>query len=69
MLEQAPAETLGWLAGEARSWQQRHASRAPGDPVPQWWSQRAGQTAQVLATAAASAGGAVTGAALAGAAC
>lgn len=56
MLDQAPAETLGWLAGEAHRWQQRHAARAPGDPAHRWWAQRAGRTAGLLTAAAELAG-------------
>jgi Nitrate reductase delta subunit len=52
MLEQSPAENLGWLAGEARRWQRRHAARAPGDPVYRWWAQRAQRTARMLTAAA-----------------
>jgi Nitrate reductase delta subunit len=48
MLDQAPAETLGWLAGEADRWQRRHAARAAGDPVHDWWAQRARRTARAL---------------------
>lgn len=59
MLEQAPAQTLGWLAGEAARWSRRHAA-APGradglrerDIVQAWWAGRAGRTARILATAA-----------------
>jgi hypothetical protein len=52
MLDQAPARTLGWLAGEARRWQRRHAARAPGDPAQRWWAERAGRTAALLTAAA-----------------
>ncbi len=52
MFDQAPAETLGWLAGEARRWQRRHAARAPGDPAHRWWAERARHTAGLLAAAA-----------------
>lgn len=52
MLEQAPAGTLGWLAEEARRWERRHAARAVGDPVHDWWAQRARQTARTLTAAA-----------------
>ena len=54
MLEQDPAATLGWLAGEARRWQARHASR-PG-ATSRWWAARAGQTAALLASSASLAG-------------
>ena len=56
LLDQAPAETLGWLAGEAARWSRRHASqgdaRPGGDIVRAWWARRAGHTARILATAA-----------------
>jgi len=61
LFEQAPAETLTWLAAEAARWSRRHAAlAAPGndgrdDPVQQWWAARAGQTAGTLARAATSA--------------
>jgi len=48
MLEQDPRATLGWLAGEAGRWQQRHRDRAPGDQVTRWWAARAARTGQVL---------------------
>jgi len=56
MIEQAPAEALGWLAAEATRWSQRHAARAPSDPVQQWWARRAAHTGHVLRTAATAAG-------------
>jgi hypothetical protein len=49
MLEQSPAATLTWLAGEARRWQHRHAARAAGDPVHDWWARRARHTGEALA--------------------
>jgi len=52
MLDQAPAETLGWLAGEAHRWQRRHAARAPGDPAHRWWAERARHTGGLLTAAA-----------------
>jgi len=56
LLDQAPAETLGWLAGEAARWSRRHARQGdarPGrDIVQAWWAGRAGHTARILATAA-----------------
>jgi hypothetical protein len=52
MLDQAPAETLGWLAGEAHRWQRRHAARAPGDPTHGWWAERARHTVCLLTAAA-----------------
>jgi hypothetical protein len=58
MLEQAPAETLGWLGGEAARWSRRHAAprgRMGRDIVRQWWARRAGHTARILSMAAASA--------------
>ena len=51
MLEQAPAQTLDWLRGEAQRWQHRHAIRAPGDPVHAWRAQRAGHAGQLLRAA------------------
>ena len=48
MLDQDPRATLGWLAGEADRWQQRHRDRDPGDDVTGWWAARAAQTAKVL---------------------
>jgi TorA maturation chaperone TorD len=52
MLEQAPAETLGWLAGEASRWSARHDARWPaGDIVQAWWARRAARTTQILAAA------------------
>jgi Nitrate reductase delta subunit len=48
MLEQDPRATLGWLAGEAGRWQQRHRDRTPGDDVTGWWAARAARTGQVL---------------------
>jgi hypothetical protein len=48
MLEQDPRATLGWLAGEAGRWRQRHRGRAPGDPITGWWAARAARTTQVL---------------------
>jgi len=48
MLEQDPHATVGWLAGEAGRWQQRHRDRAPGDEVTGWWAARAAATGQVL---------------------
>jgi len=53
MLDQAPADTLGWLAGEAHRWQRRHAARAPDDPAHRWWAERARRTAGLLTAAAA----------------
>ncbi|MGE5132396.1 MAG: molecular chaperone TorD family protein [Gemmatimonadota bacterium] len=51
MLEQEHAGTLTWLAEEAGRWQRRHAARAAGDPVHEWWAERAGQTARMLTAA------------------
>ncbi len=48
MLDQDPRATLGWLAGEADRWQQRHHDRALGDEVTLWWAARAARTGQVL---------------------
>jgi hypothetical protein len=60
MLDQAPRETLGWLAREAERWVRRHAAGHPRcdgrqrerDIVRAWWARRAGHTARILATAA-----------------
>jgi Nitrate reductase delta subunit len=48
MLDQAPAETLHWLGGEAASWSGRHAAAGPADVVQRWWARRARHTARVL---------------------
>ena len=64
VLEQAPAETLGWLADEAARWSERHAAAPPGHDGPQrgcdivqaWWARRAGHTARILVAAADRAG-------------
>jgi hypothetical protein len=48
MLEQDPRATLGWLAGEAARWQQRHDDRAPGDQITGWWAARAARAGRVL---------------------
>ena len=54
LLEQAPAETLGWLSAEAARWSARHESRGPaGDIVQVWWAGRAARTAQLLAAGSA----------------
>ena len=58
LLEQAPADTVNWLAGEATRWSRRHAARSAGrdggprsgDIVQAWWARRAGHTARILAT-------------------
>ena len=51
LLDQAPAETLGWLAGEAARWSRRYASQGPGgDIVQAWWARRAGTSARILAS-------------------
>jgi hypothetical protein len=53
MLEQAPAATMSWLAGEAARWGRRHAAPAsPGDATLAWWARRARHTARLLASAA-----------------
>ncbi len=58
MLEQAPGETLSWLAREAGRWSGRHAGHPGGDGrqrerdlVQAWWARRAGHAARILATA------------------
>jgi hypothetical protein len=48
MLESEPDRTAGWLGQEAARWSRRHAGIAPGDPVQQWWADRAAATARVL---------------------
>ena len=65
LLEQDPAGTVSWLAGEAARWSRRHAAPPAGpcgfprrrDVVQAWWARRAGHTARILATAAAGAEG------------
>ncbi len=57
LLEQDPAGTVSWLAGEAARWSRRHAARPPrpdGRPWPPdivqaWWARRADHTARILA--------------------
>lgn len=56
MFGQDPHATLAWAAHEATRWQRRHASRAAGDPVAQWWAARAARTAQLLRERAALSG-------------
>ena len=63
LLEQAPAGTLSWLAGEAARWSRRHATppgHDGGGPPPDitraWWARRACHTARILARTAAEAG-------------
>jgi nitrate reductase delta subunit len=48
MLESEPNRTAGWLGEEAARWSRRHLGIAAGDPVQQWWADRAGATARVL---------------------
>jgi len=65
MLEQAPAETLTWLAAEATHWSRRHAAlgaagsghRQDGDVAQAWWAARARKTARILTEAASAAPG------------
>ena len=60
LLEQAPADTVHWLAGEAARWSRRYAAPSPrpgggsrsGDIVQAWWARRAGHTARILAMTA-----------------
>jgi hypothetical protein len=51
MLEQEPASTAEWLAGEADRWSARHLATWPDDPVRQWWAARAARTAAMLRSA------------------
>jgi len=60
LLEQDPAGTVSWLAGEAARWSRRHAALPAGqgsprrrDIVQAWWARRAGHTARILAKTAA----------------
>jgi hypothetical protein len=48
MLESEPDRTAGWLGQEAARWSRRHLGIAAGDPVQQWWADRATATARVL---------------------
>jgi Nitrate reductase delta subunit len=48
MLESEPDRTAGWLGREAARWSRRHLGIAAGDPVQQWWADRAATTAAVL---------------------
>jgi Nitrate reductase delta subunit len=48
MLESEPDRTAGWLGREAARWSRRHLGIAAGDPVQQWWADRATATARVL---------------------
>ncbi len=57
LLEQDPAGTVSWLAGEAARWSRRHAARrggqdSPRDIVQAWWARRAGHAARILALTA-----------------
>jgi len=60
LLEQDPAGTVSWLAGEAARWSRRYAGPLPrpdGGPRPPdivqaWWARRAGHTARILAMTA-----------------
>jgi len=56
LLDQAPAETLGWLAGEAARWSRRRTGYPDRDIVQAWWARRAAHTARILAAAAAACG-------------
>lgn len=55
MLDQDPAATLSWLAGEAHRWEQRHAARAADDEASRWWAARAARTRRFLTDCAAAA--------------
>lgn len=48
MFDREPDRTAGWLADEATRWSRRHLAVASGDPVQQWWADRATLTARVL---------------------
>ena len=52
LLDQEPAGTLGWLAGEAARRSHRTAA-PPGDVVQAWWARRAAHTAGLLSRVAA----------------
>lgn len=52
LLEQAPRETVGWLAGHASRWAARMHGARPR-PVGRWWSRKARRTAEALEQAAA----------------
>ncbi len=54
LLQQAPQETVGWLAGHARRWAERTEGARPRR-VAQWWSGRALRTAEELEQAEADA--------------
>ena len=54
LLEQAPQETVGWLAGRARRWAGRMEGARPRR-VAQWWSGRAARAAEALERAEADA--------------
>jgi len=51
MLDQDAAATLSWLTKHATSWSRLHAlqPKVGGVDPKQWWADRAGETAQVLA--------------------
>lgn len=55
LLEQAPQEAVGWLAGHARRWAGRMEGARPRR-VAQWWSGRARRAAEALEQAAAQCG-------------
>lgn len=55
LLEQAPQETVGWLAGHARRWAGRMEGARPRR-VAQWWSGRAARAAEELERAEAECG-------------
>ncbi len=57
MIAQGPAETLQWLAGEARAWEVLHdRSGSVAPEVADFWAERARITAALLAELAAEAG-------------
>ena len=47
LLEQDAAKTLGWLAQEARRWEDKHG-QLPGGPIAAWWTERSRSAAQFL---------------------
>ncbi len=56
MLDQDPAATLGWLAGEARQWSTAYRRHPLDGATSRWWSARASSAAIILDTIATQAG-------------